>query len=59
MAVETPCQTPGAVYGTTISPFRITIEVQLPGLYLQPDESDLLVDNLHNAVELCLARYFR
>lgn len=55
-AHETPCQTPGAVYDTSITDSSVTLSVELPGtLDLDEDAAKHLEDNLHNAVELVLA----
>lgn len=56
MAVETPCQTDGAVFGVTIDPRRIAVEVELPwDLDLTDEQERLLIANAHNAMELVLA----
>ncbi len=59
MASETPCQTPGAQFHTRISPSEIECRVDLPvKLNLTKEEAAILEANLHNALELVLARYF-
>lgn len=59
MARETECQTPGARFYTRIDPTRVQVEVVLPfELNIQVEEAELLENNLHNAVELVMARYF-
>lgn len=59
MAVETVCQTPGAQFHTHISSDVIECKVNLPkALDLTEEEAKLLESNLHNALELVLARYF-
>lgn len=65
MAVSIPCQTPGATYHTMITEHGVdnhtcvSIEVDLPlTLALSNDDAKHLEDNLHNAVELVLSRYF-
>lgn len=59
MAEATVCQTPGAVFETHVMPDLIEVVVRLPmGLGLDEVGSALLAANLHNAVELVLARYF-
>lgn len=59
MAVETPCQTPGAVYSTSITPQALAVEVQLPvPLDLTEAEAELLENLVHNAMELVLRPYF-
>jgi hypothetical protein len=56
MAVETPCQTPGATYHVGIAGREITVWVELPeGLDLTEQHAAVLDANLHNAVELALA----
>lgn len=60
MAISSPCQTDGAVYGIQISDDTIMCHVELPfQLGLNETEVELLRTNLHNAVELVLARYWR
>jgi hypothetical protein len=59
MAESTPCQTNDAVYGVSISDDTIMCHVELPFvLNLNPDEEVLLRKNLHNAIELVLAKYW-
>lgn len=59
MAVETRCQTPGARFHTAIVGQQITVSIDLPHpLGLTWDQAAMLDDNLHNALELVLARYF-
>jgi len=56
VAVETSCQTPGAVFETHVDASRWTIQVDLPApMKLTAQEADLVSANLHNAVELVLA----
>jgi hypothetical protein len=60
MAQETKCQTPGAVFHTGISIHRLSMVVEFNRvLDLSEAEAELLDANLHNAVELVLARYFQ
>jgi len=60
MAVETKCQTPGTYFNTHISGAMIKIEVITPVLLNQTkEEAELLEANIHNALELVLAPYFR
>lgn len=61
MALSTPCQTPGAVYHTTIEKHKITVVVDLghDELHLSTESAALVEANLHNAVELVLARFYR
>jgi hypothetical protein len=59
MANQTPCQTPGAQFHTRISAKEIECKVDLPmELELTEEEATTLDANLHNALELVLARYF-
>lgn len=59
MAVETPCQTHGAVYGIEVTDREVTVTVELPApLDLAGEQEALLVANLHNALELVLAPYW-
>lgn len=59
-AIKTECQTPGAVYQTDISEDSLTLVVKLPmELDLTEDEAKLLESNIHNAMELVLAPYFK
>lgn len=60
VAIETPCQTHGAIYGIDITDRQITVEVELPDpLGLTGEQAAVLRANLHNALELVLAPYFR
>ena len=59
MAACTSCQTPGVVFHTVVSPLAVSVTAELPAaLDLGEAEATLLEANLHNAVELVLARYF-
>lgn len=59
MANPTVCQTPGAQFHIHISEQRIEAAVDLPTpLELTEKQAELLETNLHNALELVLARYF-
>ena len=59
MAIETECQTPGCYFSTHIDDYRISICIDLSKkLNLNEEEAELLEKNLHNAIELCLARFF-
>jgi len=59
-AVKTKCQTEGAIYQTDISEKNVSINVKIPfNLDLDKNEAKLLEDNLHNALELVLAPYFK
>ena len=59
MAVAAPCQTPGAVFHTEITPGRVLVAIDLPPT-VRLDAADAAVAEagLHNAVELVLAPYF-
>jgi hypothetical protein len=53
------CQTPGAQFHTRISPREVACTVTLPHpLTLTEKQASELDTNMHNAVELVLARYF-
>ena len=59
-AVKTECQTDGAIYQAEISEDTITMTVKLPfALDLDENEAKLLESNIHNAMELVLAPYFK
>jgi hypothetical protein len=59
MARRTECQTPDAQYHTRIGATTVEVRVELPrALDLDEEGAKLLEDNLHNALELVLARYF-
>jgi hypothetical protein len=59
MAERTPCQTDGAIYGTKITEDTIMCHVELPfRLALTDSQAVVLRLNLHNALELVLARYW-
>lgn len=59
MADSTVCQTPGAQFHIHITDTAIECSVDLPEpLSLTEEEAKLLEANLHNALELVLARYF-
>lgn len=59
MATATFCQTPGANFSTQISPRGVTVFVDF-GRWINLDvhEAELLESNLHNVIELALARYY-
>ena len=62
MAIMSKCQTPGAMFHTEIGPFRVACAVDCPpGVLadLSADDARTLEVNLHNALELVLAPYFR
>jgi hypothetical protein len=59
MAVTTACQTPGANISTHISPRGVTLHVEFGRwINLDENEAELLESNLHNAVEMVLAKYY-
>lgn len=59
MAVETCCQTPGAVYSFRITARTVEATVALPPEVAIPeDDAELLEANLHNVLEVVLARYW-
>lgn len=57
MAVETPCQTPGAVFHTQITSGRITVTVD-PGLDVDEAAARQIEADLHNVFELVLSRWW-
>lgn len=60
MAVETPCQTPGAFFHISIQEEAIVAAVSFKRkIPLTPAEAEVLEANIHNALELVLAPYFR
>lgn len=60
MAIETPCQTPGAQFHISIEARRVTVSVDMPHRFSLTDEQAETLDaNLHNAVELVLAPHWR
>ena len=59
MAVQTRCQTPGANFTTHITTRAVVSIVDFGrDLTLSEEEAKLLEDNIHNALELVLARYY-
>lgn len=60
MAVATECQTSGATYFTRITSEALAVTVDF-GRMLELGEEDAaeLEANVHNALELVLARYWR
>jgi hypothetical protein len=59
-AVKTKCQTPDAQFKIKITDDKVSVEVELPmKLDLTEDEAKLLESNIHNAMELVLATYFK
>lgn len=61
MAIATACQTPGAVYSIEIddSQIRIVVDLGHDTLHLSDESAALIESNLHNAVELVMARFYR
>ena len=58
-AVKTSCQTPGANYVTDIKDNSIKCEIKLPfDLDISEKEAEDLENNLHNAIESVLSKYF-
>lgn len=59
-AVKTECQTPDTQFHIDISDEKLSIEIDLPmNLDLSEDEAKLLEANIHNVLELVLAKYFK
>jgi len=59
MAIPTTCQTPGAIFHTSIQPNCVSVTIELPfKLQLTEEEAFVLETNLHNMTELVLAQYF-
>ena len=59
MARETQCQTPDCQYSIRIDQSSVAITVKpLPISHLDATQAELLENNLHNALELVLSRYF-
>jgi hypothetical protein len=60
MAIQTGCQTPGAQYSTYINPNRVLVHVEFGRLIeLTETQAAELEANMHNAIELVLARYYQ
>lgn len=60
MAIQTNCQTSGAVFHTHVSATHADIIVSFgKTLDLTEAEAELLEANIHNALELVLARYYQ
>jgi hypothetical protein len=59
MAMPTVCQTSGAQFHTCITSKTLSVSVDFgKTLNLNEEESILLEANVHNALELVLARYY-
>lgn len=59
MSLPSECQTLGAIFHTNIRQDFLGIGVELPfNLILTEAEAKILEVNLHNAIELVLARYW-
>lgn len=60
MAIPTPCQTPGTIFHTAIDRRGSSTFVELPfDLELTEDAAKVLEANIHNALELVFAPYFK
>jgi len=60
MAKETKCMVDGAVFTTIINSKTVAVSVKIPfPLILSEGEAEQLQDNLHNAIELVLAPYWK
>lgn len=60
MAIETPCQTPGAYFHTSIQEEAVVVAVNFARkISLSPEQAEILEANIHNAMELVLAPYFK
>lgn len=61
MAIATACQTPGLLYRIEVHPgdIRIYIDLGHDRLYLSAESAEILEANLHNAIELVMARFYR
>jgi len=61
MALKTTCQTPGTQFHTIIEENLVIVLLDLPkGILPQGEKANALLEaNLHNALELVLAPYFR
>lgn len=59
-AIKTACQTKDAVYNIDISDNSIDIKIKLPfDLDINEKEAKTLEANLHNLIEIALAKYFK
>jgi hypothetical protein len=59
MAMQTVCQTPDAQFHTKITNDYVSMKIDFGKVVpLTDEEATLLESNLHNAVELVLARYY-
>lgn len=64
MATQTPCQTPGTHFATQIRSSSINVYLTGESLAerlqgLTEAQAEILEANIHNALELVLARYFQ
>lgn len=58
-SIKTPCQTPGTQFHIEIKEDTISISIDLPmKLDLTEEDAKLLENNIHNAMELVISRYF-
>ena len=59
MALSTECQTPGCLYSTQVNSNGVSVSVEFPvPLDLTEGQAEALERNLHNVLELVLARFF-
>lgn len=59
MARSTECQTDGGIYTTVVEPRKVSISVELPfELKLNAADNEILRRNMHNVMEIVLARYW-
>ena len=59
MARSTKCQTPDAHFHISTNPKEILVRVEFGRtIDLNEKEAELLEDNIHNVLELVLARYY-
>jgi hypothetical protein len=56
---ERGCLTPDAIYKMSISPNEVSVSVKLPiDLNIDEEEAKALEDDMHDAMEAILAKYF-
>jgi hypothetical protein len=60
VAVETECQTDGAIYGVEVQPDRLEVTVEF-GRTIELDEREQqqLIRRAHNVLEMLLAPYWK
>ena len=57
---ERECLTPGAIYDMDISPNVVGVKVRLPmNIDITEEEAKQLEDEMHDALEAILSKYFR